>query len=174
MGTKVQTPLQLYLKQINESPLLTAEEEKMLSRRIIHQQDMAARERMVRSNLRLVVNIAKHYVNRGLALPDLIEEGNIGLLKRLQHNADGSYALRADQEEYEDLNSDMGNRRHIVKANFLWDLPNVGASTGMARALAAIANDWQLSGVLTAGSAAKYDVTYSYQNGGSSVRPPAS
>ena len=55
----------------------------------------------------------------------------------------------------------MGNRRHIVKANFLWDLPNVGASSGAARALAAIANDWQLSGVLTAGSAAKYDVTYS-------------
>ena len=95
--------------------------------------------------------------------------GNIGLLQRLQHNADGSFALRADQAEYEDLNSDMGNRRHIVKANFLWDLPNVGASNGAGRALAAIANDWQLSGVLTAGSAAKYDVTYSYQNGGSSV-----
>ena len=80
----VQTPLQLYLKQINESPLLTADEEKMLARRIIHQQDMAARERMVRSNLRLVVNIAKHYSNRGLALMDLIEEGNIGLLKAVE------------------------------------------------------------------------------------------
>ena len=95
--------------------------------------------------------------------------GNIGLLKRLQHNADGSFALRADQAEYEDLNSDMGNRRHIVKGNFLWDLPNVSASGGVGHVLAAIANDWQLSGVLTAGSAAKYDVTYAYQNGGSSV-----
>src|SRR5215218_8145481 len=80
----VQSGLQLYLRQINESPLLTADEEKQLSRRIIHHQDMAARERMVRSNLRLVVNIAKHYVNRGLSLPDLIEEGNIGLLKAVE------------------------------------------------------------------------------------------
>lgn len=84
MASTVQTPLQLYLKQINDSPLLTADEEKMLARRIIHQQDMAARERMVRSNLRLVVNIAKHYSNRGLSLMDLIEEGNIGLLKAVE------------------------------------------------------------------------------------------
>jgi RNA polymerase primary sigma factor len=82
--TAVQTGLQLYLRQINDSPLLSADEEKQLARRIIHQQDMAARERMVRSNLRLVVNIAKHYVNRGLSLPDLIEEGNIGLLKAVE------------------------------------------------------------------------------------------
>ena len=74
-STAVQSGLQLYLRQINESPLLTADEEKQLARRIIHHQDAAARERMVRSNLRLVVNIAKHYVNRGLSLPDLIEEG---------------------------------------------------------------------------------------------------
>jgi len=80
----VQSGLQLYLRQINESALLTADEEKQLARRIIHHQDAAARERMVRSNLRLVVNIAKHYVNRGLSLPDLIEEGNIGLLKAVE------------------------------------------------------------------------------------------
>ena len=80
----VQTGLQLYLRQINDSKLLTADEEKALARRIIHENDFAAREQMVRSNLRLVVNIAKHYVNRGLALPDLIEEGNIGLLKAVE------------------------------------------------------------------------------------------
>lgn len=80
----VQSGLQLYLRQINEVRLLTADEEKELSRRIIHQQDMAARERMVRANLRLVVNIAKHYVNRGLCLTDLVEEGNIGLLKAVE------------------------------------------------------------------------------------------
>src|SRR5687768_18473100 len=80
----VQSGLQLYLRQINESPLLTAGEEKSLARRIIHHNDMAARERMVRSNLRLVVNLAKHYVNRGLSLMDLIEEGNIGLLKAVE------------------------------------------------------------------------------------------
>lgn len=80
----VQSGLQLYLKQINESPLLTADEEKELARRIIEHNDPGARERMVRSNLRLVVNLAKHYVNRGLSLPDLIEEGNIGLLKAVE------------------------------------------------------------------------------------------
>jgi RNA polymerase primary sigma factor len=80
----VQNGLQIYLRQINESPLLTADQEKELGRRIINDNDPAARERMVRSNLRLVVNIAKHYVNRGLQLPDLIEEGNIGLLKAVE------------------------------------------------------------------------------------------
>lgn len=83
-STAVQSGLQLYLRQINESPLLTADEEKALARRIIANNDPAARERMVRSNLRLVVNIAKHYVGRGLSLPDLIEEGNIGLLKAVE------------------------------------------------------------------------------------------
>jgi RNA polymerase primary sigma factor len=80
----VQSGLQLYLRQINDSPLLTGDEEKALGRRIINDNDPAARERMVRSNLRLVVNIAKNYVNRGLSLPDLIEEGNIGLLKAVE------------------------------------------------------------------------------------------
>jgi len=80
----VQNGLQIYLRQINESPLLTADQEKQLARRIINDNDPAAREHMVRSNLRLVVNIAKHYVNRGLQLPDLIEEGNIGLLKAVE------------------------------------------------------------------------------------------
>lgn len=80
----VQSGLQLYLRQINECRLLTADEEKSLARRIIENNDPEARERMVRSNLRLVVNIAKHYMNRGLSLPDLIEEGNIGLLKAVE------------------------------------------------------------------------------------------
>jgi RNA polymerase primary sigma factor len=80
----VQSGLQLYLKQINEVGLLTADQEKELGRRIIHQNDPAAREQMVRANLRLVVNIAKHYVNRGMCLTDLIEEGNIGLLKAVE------------------------------------------------------------------------------------------
>ncbi len=83
-STAVQSPLQIYLRQINEVGLLTAVEEKELSRRIIHCSDGAARERMVRANLRLVVSIAKHYVNRGMSLMDLIEEGNIGLLKAVE------------------------------------------------------------------------------------------
>lgn len=84
MATAVQTGLQLYLRQINETALLSAEQEKALSRRIIQFNDPEAREHMVRANLRLVVNIAKHYVGRGLTLPDLIEEGNIGLLKAVE------------------------------------------------------------------------------------------
>ncbi len=80
----VQSGLQLYLRQINESPLLSAQQERELARRIIEFNDPEAREIMVRSNLRLVVNLAKHYVNRGLSLPDLIEEGNIGLLKAVE------------------------------------------------------------------------------------------
>jgi RNA polymerase sigma factor (sigma-70 family) len=70
-----------YLKQIDEAPLLSFEEEQELARRIINDNDPAARETLVRSNLRLVVNIAKKYASRGLALGDLIEEGNLGLLR---------------------------------------------------------------------------------------------
>jgi len=80
----VESGLQLYLNQINTAPLLSAEREKELARRIIRENDPSAREEMVRSNLRLVVNIAKNYTNRGLALQDLIEEGNIGLLKAVE------------------------------------------------------------------------------------------
>jgi RNA polymerase primary sigma factor len=80
----VESGLQLYLNQINHAPLLSAEREKDLARRIIRENDPAARDEMVRSNLRLVVNISKNYTNRGLALQDLIEEGNIGLLKAVE------------------------------------------------------------------------------------------
>jgi len=69
-----------YFKDINKIPLLSADEEKSLARRI-RTGDKAAREQMVRANLRLVVSIAKNYVDRGLTFLDLIEEGNLGLLK---------------------------------------------------------------------------------------------
>jgi len=80
----VESGLQLYLNQINQAPLLSADREKELARLIIRENDPQAREEMVRANLRLVVNIAKNYTNRGLALPDVIEEGNIGLLKAVE------------------------------------------------------------------------------------------
>jgi RNA polymerase primary sigma factor len=80
----LQTGLQLYLRQINETPLLTAEEEKTLGWAIINDNCALARERMIRANLRLVVSIAKNYVNRGLALQDLIEEGNVGLMRAVE------------------------------------------------------------------------------------------
>jgi len=81
---RVKTDLELYLKQIDESPLLSADEEKHLARKIINEGCMASREHMIRSNLRLVVAIAKRYMNRGLSLQDLIEEGNVGLVKAVE------------------------------------------------------------------------------------------
>jgi RNA polymerase primary sigma factor len=79
----VQSPLETYLREINETPLLNAEEEKRLAYRI-EDGDNEARDRMVRANLRLVVNIARSYTGKGLALQDLIEEGNLGLLRAVE------------------------------------------------------------------------------------------
>ena len=73
-------PLKLYIKDIKDIPLLTAEEEIKLARRI-KRGDSQARRQMIRSNLRLVINIAKQYGRYGLPLLDLIEEGNLGLMK---------------------------------------------------------------------------------------------
>jgi len=75
--------LEAYFLDINRHSLLTAAEEKALSL-LVRQGDPEARDKMVRSNLRLVVSIAKHYVERGLPLLDLIEEGNLGLLKAVE------------------------------------------------------------------------------------------
>ena len=69
----------LYLKDIGHTPLLTAEEEVFYGRRAL-QGDSASRRRMIESNLRLVVKIARRYLNRGLSLLDLIEEGNLRLI----------------------------------------------------------------------------------------------
>src|SRR6266516_4028020 len=79
----VQSPLETYLREINETALLTAEQEKELARRIAVG-DTSARDQMVRANLRLVVNIARGYAGKGLALQDLIEEGNLGLLRAVE------------------------------------------------------------------------------------------
>jgi RNA polymerase nonessential primary-like sigma factor len=74
---------QLYLNEIGLAPLLTAAEEAALARRTV-QGDFEARQIMIERNLRLVVNIAKHYANRGLTLLDLMEEGNLGLIHALE------------------------------------------------------------------------------------------
>ena len=79
----VQSPLETYLREINETPLLTADGEKELAYRI-EKGDQSARDQMVRANLRLVVNIARGYAGKGLALQDLIEEGNLGLLRAVE------------------------------------------------------------------------------------------
>jgi RNA polymerase primary sigma factor len=75
--------IKIYLKEIQKTTLLTAQDERDLALRI-SQGDMAARDRMIESNLRLVVKIAKRYMNRGLPFLDLIEEGNMGLIKAVE------------------------------------------------------------------------------------------
>lgn len=78
-----QSPLETYLREINETPLLSAKEEQELATAIA-EGDVRARDRMVRANLRLVVNIARGYTGKGLGLQDLIEEGNLGLLRAVE------------------------------------------------------------------------------------------
>src|SRR5260221_13817645 len=79
----VQSPLETYLREINETPLLRAQEEKALAERV-ELGDSEARDHLVRANLRLVVNIARGYQNKGLSLQDLIAEGNLGLLRAVE------------------------------------------------------------------------------------------
>ncbi|WP_047044165.1 RNA polymerase sigma factor RpoS [Vibrio mexicanus] len=83
VSTKSLDATQLYLGEIGFSPLLTAEEEVLYARRALRG-DEAARKRMIESNLRLVVKISRRYSNRGLALLDLIEEGNLGLIRAVE------------------------------------------------------------------------------------------
>jgi RNA polymerase primary sigma factor len=78
-----ETSIDTYLRDINRVPLLTAEEELRLARQI-KKGDAKAREKFIRANLRLVVSIAKTYVNKGLSFLDLVEEGNLGLLRAVE------------------------------------------------------------------------------------------
>lgn len=80
----IKTGLGWYLDQIKETELLTAQEEKQLSRRIREHSDPIAREQMIQANLRLVVKIAKDYSNPGMTLGDLVAEGNLGLLRAVE------------------------------------------------------------------------------------------
>jgi RNA polymerase primary sigma factor len=82
-SSNVQSPLETYLREINETALLTADDEYHLAI-AIGEGDLQARDRMVRANLRLVVNIARGYTGKGLGLQDLIEEGNLGLLRAVE------------------------------------------------------------------------------------------
>ncbi|QDV36790.1 sigma-70 family RNA polymerase sigma factor [Tautonia plasticadhaerens] len=86
------TPLQIYLQDINGTALLSADEERRLAYRVA-EGDPEAREHMVKANLRLVVNIARGYLGKGLGLEDLIEEGNLGLLRAVE-GFDGSMETR--------------------------------------------------------------------------------
>ena len=110
--------------------------------------------------------------------------GNTGLQKRIQHNPDGSFSIRADQAQYEALNQNLDLRPNVIKANALYNIPNLhGSDHGAMKVAAYVLNDWQVSGVFTAGatiSAANsnngqntsnfaYDLTYSYQTSGTNT-----
>ena len=99
----------------------------------------------------------------------LRHKGNTFSPKHLQHNADGTIGLRPEQDAVDDVLSNAGLRRHLIKGNFVWDLPKMQPGGGASKVLAAVVNDWQLSGVFTGGNGAPYDVTYSYQTAGANV-----
>ncbi len=82
-GINVDDPVKMYLKEIGKIPLLTAEEEIDLAKRM-EQGDEEAKKRLAEANLRLVVSIAKRYVGRGMLFLDLIQEGNLGLMKAVE------------------------------------------------------------------------------------------
>ncbi len=98
---------------------------------------------------------------------------------RLQHNADGSFSFRADQAEADELLGENNPVRNTVRANFVWDLPDLRSASPALRAVGYVLNDWQMSGIwsgarrgvnITAGNtnvpSSAYTVGYSYQNGG--------
>ena len=94
------------------------------------------------------------------------------ILPRYDHGPDGQVVLRADQDEAQELLGDQGFRRHLMKAQFVWDLPDVRSSNRGVKALGLVVNDWQLSGIWSAetGSTLRpngslYEVTQSYQSG---------
>ena len=82
-GVSIEDPVRMYLKEIGKVPLLTAEEEKNLAMRM-ENGDMDAKKRLAEANLRLVVSIAKRYIGRGMLFLDLIQEGNLGLIKAVE------------------------------------------------------------------------------------------
>jgi RNA polymerase primary sigma factor len=86
------SPLQIYLHDINDTPLLSPQEERDLAARVADG-DRLARDHMVKANLRLVVNIARGYLGKGLCLEDLIEEGNLGLMRAVE-GYDGTLETR--------------------------------------------------------------------------------
>ncbi len=88
---------------------------------------------------------------------------------RLQHDANGVVSVRADQAEADRLLGDNNPQAHIMKANFVWDLPDMRGQSGVLKTIGAIANDWQLAGIWTAATGSAYAVGYSYNNGGGNV-----
>jgi hypothetical protein len=95
--------------------------------------------------------------------------GNTGLPKRLQHDPDGSFTVRADQAEYEALNKNLSIQPHVLRGNVVWDLPDIQGDGAAMRVVGAVLNDWQLSSIFSVTSGTNYGLSYSYQNNGSNV-----
>jgi hypothetical protein len=97
---------------------------------------------------------------------------------RLQHAADGSFSVRADQEKANELFNTFVPTKHILKGNFVWDLPDLHSGGSALKAVGLVVNDWQLSGIWTASTGGPatpnppggaYNVGYSYSSGGGNV-----
>jgi len=95
--------------------------------------------------------------------------GNTGLILRQDHSPDGTITTRADQAEYEELNKQLNLRRHLVKANWVWQLPKMPTPNAAMKGVGLVVNDWQLSGIFSGGSGNRYDLNYSYNTGGAAV-----
>jgi len=91
------------------------------------------------------------------------------LAPRLQHNADGTFFVRDDQAQAEKLLGNNNPRAHVMKANFIWDLPDLQAQNDALKIVGFIVNDWQLSGIWTAATGTAYTVSNTYQTGGGNV-----
>jgi hypothetical protein len=96
-------------------------------------------------------------------------EGNWGLVQRLEHSPDGTFQQRADQDAYEDLNRKLAIQPHVMRGNFVWDMPDLVADGGAKRAIGYLVNDWQLSGVVNLSSGTNYDIGYDYQRNGEAI-----
>lgn len=88
---------------------------------------------------------------------------------RLQHNPDGTIAVRGDQSKAEELLGNNNPQAHIMRANFIWQLPKLSASTGAMRVLGQVVNDWSVSGIWSGATASAYIVTSTYQSAGNNV-----
>jgi RNA polymerase primary sigma factor len=109
--------IKLYLNELKKSSLLSAEEERALAERIL-QGDDEARRRMIESNLRLVVKIAKRYLFRGLPLSDLIEEGNIGLIKAVERFSPAKKSRFSTYAAWwirQSIERALANQAHIIR-----------------------------------------------------------
>lgn len=117
IGEPLEDSIKIYFKDIRRYPLLSQKEEYELAERI-SKGDLKARERMIESNLRLVINIARRYINKGLPFQDLIEEGNIGLIKaveRFKSNKGCRFSTYATYWIRQSIERAIGNQANLVR-----------------------------------------------------------